>query len=98
MPEALQLFKLCCTDENEYSSCYVDELGWINDKEFCVWVHYLYLKEFIEELNEIFGCGIFDDGGFDANMQESSVCIDLCEALGSFIDIEEIFPKDKYKH
>lgn len=98
MSDALELYKLCCTDDNEYSDCFVDELGWISDTEFCVWVSYLYLKEFMEKLTKIFGNGIFDDGGFDANMQESCVCIDLCEAVGSCIDIEIVFPKYEYQH
>lgn len=98
MSDALELYKLCCTDDNEYSDCFVDELGWISDMEFCVWVSYLYLKEFMEHLTEIFGNGIFDDGGFNANMQEGCVCIDLCEAIGGCIDVETVFPKDKYQH
>lgn len=98
MPDALELYKLCCTDDNEYSDCFVDELGWISDTQFCVWVSYLYLKEFMEQLTKIFGNGIFDDGGFDANMQEGCVCIDLCEAIGCYIDVETVFPKDKYQH
>ena len=98
MSDSLRLYKLCCTVENEYSDCFVEELGWINDEEFCVWVPYMYLKEFMEELTKIFGYGIFDDGGFDANMQTDCVCIDLCDAIGSCIDVEEVFPKDKYQH
>lgn len=94
----LELYKLCYTDDNEYGICIVDELGWISDNEFCVWVSYLYLKEFMNKLKELFGYGIFDDGGFDANIQTDCVCIDLCEAIGNFIDIEEVFPKDKYEH
>lgn len=94
----LELYKLCYTDDNEYGICIVDELGWISDNEFCVWVSYLYLKEFMNKLKELFGYGIFDDGGFDANIQADCVCIDLCEAIGNFIDIEEVFPKDKYEH
>lgn len=94
----LDLYKICCTDDNDYETCMVDELGWINDKEFCVWVPYLYLKEFIDALREMFGYGLFDDGGFNANMQSDSVCVDLCYALSNYIDLEIIFPKEKYKH
>ena len=94
----LELYKLCCTDDNEYESCMVDELGWVNEKEFYVWVPYLYLKEFIESLRKMFGYGIFDDGSFNANMQSDSVCIDLCETLGDCVDIESVFPREKYQH
>jgi hypothetical protein len=98
MNEELELYKLCCTDDNINSERMVEELGWISDTEFCVWVSYFYVKEFIESLYHIFGYGIFDDGGFDANMQVGGVCIDLCEAVGHCIDIETVFPKEKYKH
>lgn len=98
MNEELELYKLCCTDDNECGSTIVDELGWINENQFCVWVPYLYLKEFTERLKKIFGNGIFDDGGFDANMQENGACIDLCEAVGYSIDIETVFSKEKYQH
>lgn len=98
MNEELELYKLCRTDENEYSNMLVNELGWISDTEFCVWVPYLYLGEFIEGLTKIFGNGIFDDGGFDAKMQCNCVCIDLCEAVGWCIDLEAVFPKEKYEH
>lgn len=98
MSEELKLYKLCCTNDNEYENYMVDEMGWINDSEFCVWVSYLYFDEFIKSLREIFGYGIFDDGGFNANIQESGVCIDLCEAIGCYIDIETVFPKAKYSH
>ena len=94
----IELYKLCCTDDNDYGANMVDELGWINDKEFCVWVSYLYLSEFVGALKVMFGYGIFDDGGFDANMQSDGVCIDLCKAIGEYIDVEAVFPQDKYKH
>lgn len=98
MNEELELYKLCCTPDNEYDDCMVDELGWINDNEFCVWVPYRYLQEFIETLTKIFGQNIFDDGGFDANMQCDGVCIDLNTAVGYCVDLESIFPKEKYQH
>lgn len=94
----LELYKLCCTNDNEYGADMVYELGWINDKEFCVWIPYTYLESFIDTLTNLFGYRIFDDGGFDANMQSDYVCIDLCEAIGECIDIGTVFPKDEYKH
>lgn len=42
--------------------------------------------------------GMFDDGAFVANMQSDGVCIDLAEVLGGYLDIEAVFPKDKFKH
>lgn len=52
----------------------------------------------MEGLAEIFGNGIFDDGGFNANIQEDGICFDLEEAVGSYLDLEEVFPKDKFRH
>lgn len=98
MNENLELYKLCRTDDNEYNSVLVEELGWVNDEEFCVWVPYLYLREFMEQLKKIFGSSIFDDGGFNANMQEEGACIDLSDAVGCFANIEDVFSKEKYQH
>lgn len=94
---AIELYKLCCADKDEYED-FVSEFGWINDEEFCVWVGYPRLKEFIDVLKEIFGYDLFDDGGFSANIQSDGVCIDLCQALNSFMDIETVFPKKEYRH
>ncbi len=96
--QGLELYKLCCTEDNACDAHMADEIGWINNTSFCVWVSYLWIKEFLEELEEIFGYGIFDDGGFTANIQSDYVCIDLCEAIGSYLDLEEVFPKEKYQH
>lgn len=93
----LELYKLIM----EGDSCdfpYVEEFGWISTGEFCVWVSYLWLNDFMTDLKNIFGNGMFDDGGFDANMQEDGICIDLCEAVGDYLDIEEVFPKEKHQH
>lgn len=95
----LELYKLIIRpDEIDPDICYAQELGWINDNEFCVWIDYLVLDEFICSLKNIFGYEIFDDGGFNGNMQSDCICIDLCEAIGECVDIEAVFPKDKYKH
>jgi hypothetical protein len=94
----LELYKLIMTpDHSDTSFSYVSEMGWSGDM-FLVWVDYWSFKEFMERLANIFGNGLFDDGGFSANMQSDGVCIDLVEALGSYIDIEDVFPKDKFKH
>lgn len=87
----LNLYKLVNSD-------IVTEKGWISDSEFCVWVNYIALDEFVEELKKLFGNGIFDDGGFDANMQEYGVCIDLCNVVTDDIDMKEVFPVAEYQH
>lgn len=96
--EELELYKLIITpDPHNQNFSFVNEIGWVQDK-FLVWVYYLWLPEFINGLVQIFGYGIFDDGGFDGNLQDECICIDLCEALGNFVDLEDIFPKDEYQH
>lgn len=96
MNQELELYKLIVTpDETDTELSYVQEFGWVSDSEFCVWISYWWLREFIVRLKDIFGREIFDDGGFNGNIQDDCVCIDLCEAVGHAVDIEEIFPKDK---
>ncbi len=97
--DELLLYKLVTIpDPEDLDIRYVSEMGWINDESFCVWIDYMWLEEFMNGLKNIFGCNIFDDGGFTANMQSDSVCIDLCEALEGYIDLEDVFPKEHFKH
>lgn len=79
-------------------SDYVEEFGWASNDNLYVWVYYIFLKDFVDELTEIVGNGLFDDGGINAIMQDNYLCIDVDELLGSYIDVEELFPKDKYQH
>lgn len=95
--EELELYKLLTSPDEDYDDVLVDEMGWVKD-EFLVWVSHLYAKEFFERLKDIFGSYIFEEGGFIANIQEDCICIDLCEAVGDCVDIEAVFPKDKYQH
>ncbi len=96
---SLELYKLITNpDEENRDIHYVSEYGWINDNEFIVWIENIWFKDFIDELEQIFGYGIYDDGGIDATIMYDSVCIDLCELLGDYLSIEEVFPKDKYPH
>lgn len=76
----------------------VEEFGWISNTEFCVWISYYNLFDFMDSMKNIFGYGMFDDGGFNANMQSDGVCIDLCEMIGDYLEIEEVFSKEKYQH
>lgn len=39
-----------------------------------------------------------NEGGIDVKLQYEDVVIDLCELLEDDVDIESIFPKEKYKH
>lgn len=97
--ESIELYKLLVTEDNEHKTALADELGWVSDNEFLVWVSYLWIGEFMESLKKIFGEGLFDDGGFNGNFQSSGVCLDLKEILcGYGIELKDIFPPDKYKH
>ena len=87
----LELYKLIIS--------WVDEFGWICGEEFCVWVNLLFFKDFMERFKEIFGSEVFDEGGIHAKIQEDCVCFaleDIMEWYG--VELENVFPKDKYKH
>lgn len=95
----IELYKLLVTDDNEHQTSLANELGWINDEEFLVWISYLWIREFMESIKTIFGEGMFDDGGFESNLQADGVCINLSDMLGSYdVDLKMIFPPKKYKH
>lgn len=94
----LELYKLCCSKDNRYRWCYTKELGWVNDKEFLVWVDYTWLREFMEQMTKIFGSDLYTDGSFTAYVRETGICFDLVSAVGDYVDIETVFPKDKYQH
>lgn len=96
--EEVALYKmLMLPDENDFEYTLVEEFGWVED-EFCVWIRHSALDEFIQYFIREFGyCGL-DEGGIDVKLQNEDVVIDLCELLEDDVDIESIFPKEKYKH
>lgn len=97
MNKELELYKLF-TETDEYDETLVDEFGWIGEY-FYVWVDYSVCYEFMNKLKEIFGCSLFDNGGFDATIQFDSINFVLQDIIGGYgIDLEKVFPKDKYKH
>ena len=97
MSDELRLYKLIESKPENERSC-VSEYGWVSDDEFIVWVYHFNVDSFIKELLDIFGSGLFDDEGFKAIVKDTYMCFDLCEILESYVDIEEIFPKDKYRY
>ena len=97
MSDELSLYKLIVEQDEDEWSC-VSEYGWVIDDEFLVFVYNFNVEDFIKGLKDIFGVGLFDNGGFKATVKENYMCFDLCEILESYIDIEEIFPKDKYRY
>ncbi len=96
MNQELELYKLCVKPDDE-DIRYVREMGWENS-EFLVWISYVWLKDFMDRFKQIFGADIFAEGSFGGVFLEDCVCFDLCEAVGYAVDLENIFPKDKYKH
>lgn len=95
----MELYKLLVTEDNVHETALADELGWISDNEFLVWISYLWIREFMESLKKLFGEGLFDEGSFNGNFQSDGVCLDLEEILGDYdIDLKLIFPPKKYKH
>lgn len=95
----IKLYKLLVTEDNEHKTALADELGWVSDNEFFVWVSYLWINELIESLRKMFGESLFDDGGFEGRFLNDCVCLDLKEILDGYdIELEDIFPPDKYKH
>lgn len=95
----LELYKLIVIPNEDHKDIsHVEEFGWINDEQFCVWVSYVRMNDFLKRLIEIFGNCLFDNGGFEANMQEDVICMDLSNLLEGYVEIEELFPKDEYIH
>ena len=96
----LELYKLIIIpDEEDRDILYVNEFGWINNNEFCIWVNISIIDDFIEKLKDIFGYSFFDDGGIEASIGCDDICINLTEACGIYdVNLEQIFPKDKYTH
>ena len=88
--EEMELLKDICTWKCE-------EFRWIDENRFCVWVHYYDIEEFMEELRSL---ADFDPSKdvLDAQIQEYGVCIELTARLFDKDELEEIFPKDKYKY
>ena len=58
-----------------------------------------YVDEFVKRLKDIFGYSLFDEGGIEARIGCDYVCIDLQYFVGEYgVDLEEVFPKSKYRH
>lgn len=76
----------------------INDFGWVDNEHLYVWINYVFVDDFTNELIAIIDESIFDDGGIEAVMQTFCLCIDVEKLIGSHIDVEELFPKDKYKH
>ena len=95
----LELYKLIVIpDEEDSDISYVDEFGWVSDTEFYVWISIVWFEEFVKRLNDIFGYSLFDEGGIDARIGSDYVCIDLKDITAPYMDLEEVFPKNQYRH
>lgn len=95
--EEVALYKmLMLPNENDLEYSLVEEFEWVKD-EFCVWIRHSVLDEFIQYFIREFGCCGLDSGGVDVRLQYECVVVNLCELLED-VDIESVFPKDKYAH
>ena len=96
----LELYKLITKEDDSRIYKYLSNMGWVNKKEFCVWVFYSQLQEFITRLKEIFSATIlnFYDGGFEGKLQENCICINLSKVIGDCVDLEYVFPKEEYPY
>lgn len=96
----LELYKLIMhPEEDDPDFRCVDEFGWINNDEFCVWISHRVWDDFMDRFKKIFGLEIFDDGGIAAQIQEDDICFDLQAAVEPYgVNLEEVFPKNKYEH
>ncbi len=99
MNRELELFKLFTKPSEDNADIqYVYEFGWVSNTEFFVWVSYVWLSDFIERMEEIFGSNVFSDG-LEARMLSNCICFDLCEVAEQYgMDLEEVFPPSSYKH
>lgn len=78
---------------------YSSELGWINDEQFCVWVPWVEVYNFLKDMRETFSFTIFDDGGTDANIQDGFICFDITDFLCWYgYLVEDTYPKKDYQH
>lgn len=97
LPEVALYKMLMLPNENDFDDIIIDKFGWVKD-EFCVWIRHSMLDEFIQYLIHEFGyCGL-DAGGMDVKLQDTYIVINLCELFGDTVNIESVFPKEKYTH
>lgn len=77
----------------------VSECGWHSDTEFLVFPYLFELEDFFKGMSRIFGNLLYDDGGVEAHIMGDYACIDLAAMLaGEDIDLERVFPREKFKH
>lgn len=97
LPE-VEFYKMIMLPDGDMSDyTFVREFGWQQD-EFFIWISYSQLEDFIEYFVKTFGyCGL-EYGGCTAILGVDYLVINMCELLGDEVNIESVFPKDKYKH
>jgi len=88
----LRLYKLLTETD------YVNEMGWVSNTEFLVWVSYVWIHDFMKDLKNIFGIELFAED-IMAHLQAYGICFNLCEAVDGYgVDLEKVFPRSKYTH
>lgn len=96
--EEVALYKmLMLPNERDYEDILIEEFGWVKE-EFCIWIRHSMLDDFVQYFIHEFGyCGLYD-GGIDVKLQDTYVVINLCELFDDNVNIESVFPKEKYAH
>ena len=100
MNTELELYKLITSpDEDSIDIKWVDDFGWIDDK-FMIWVSKCYWHHFMTRLTQIFGYPLCPAvSGIDAKIYDETICFALSDMLSEDgINLEYVFPKNKYKH
>ena len=88
---------LMMPNESDFDDILIEEFGWVKD-EFCVWIRHSMLDDFIQYFIHEFGYCELGAGGIDVKLQDTYIVINLCELFGDIVNIESVFPKDKYAH
>ena len=82
----LDLYKFLNDDDNG-----VQEYRWEGD-EFLVWIPFNSLDDF----TKIIGCDYLSEGGYDCNLQNDCICIDIADVCEYYdINLEHILKKPK---
>ena len=82
------LYDLLLTEDNKYETTIADEVRW-EDEGLLVWIPYIWLEEFIEEVNELFE-DWDEEWNTTAIITRNCVCINLSEMLEHYVNEDEL--------
>ena len=82
------LYDLLLTEDNKYGTAIADEVRW-EDEGLLVWIPYIWLEEFIEEVNELFE-DWDEEWNTTAIITRDCICINLSEMLKYYVNEDEL--------